>query len=128
MTLIAPAANAVITQNDPSLAGRCSPDATTRGYGYVIDFSWNLPPDLTHVKRYELVLQHDTTGIPIVFNATSFQYLACNAFVIDNNLFNWHWQVSALNNGKKVIAVSAPSPFFSFALCRLASNALCNAP
>jgi hypothetical protein len=131
MTLSAPAANAVIAQNDSSLAARGCTFDSTHGWGYAIDFSWNAPPNLKGVKRYELVLQRGTAS-PMVFDvpgsaATSFTDVACNNFVIDQNLTGWHWQVSALNNGKKVIAISEQRPL-EFAPCRLADGSACNAP
>jgi hypothetical protein len=131
MTLNLPAANAVIAQNDSSLSARgCIFDAA-RGWGYAIDFSWNSPPSLKGVKRYELVLQQGTAA-PLVFDVpgsttTSFIDVACNSFVIDGNLAGWHWQVSALNTGKKVIAISEQRPL-EFAACRLADTSACNAP
>jgi hypothetical protein len=131
MTLSAPTANVVIPQNDSSLSTRgCTLDPA-RGWGYAIDFSWNSPPNLKGVKRYELVLQRGNAA-PLVFDipgstTTSFSDVACNSFVIDNNLTGWHWQVSALNTGKKVIAISEQRPL-EFAACRLADNSACSAP
>ena len=124
MALNLPVSGAVITQND-SLTG-CTFDAT-RGYGFVIDFSW-IKPQLKGLKQFRLVLQHGTAtpALDVIVAGTSFQYLACNAFVIDGNTSGWLWQVSALNNGKKVIALSEQRPL-SFGLCRV-SGLPCSAP
>ena len=124
LTLNTPASSAVIAQNDSSTG--CTFNAN-RGYGFVNNFSWT-DPQLKGVHRYELVLQHgaSTPALDVIVTGTSYQDLACNAFVIDNNLSNWHWQVSALNNGKKVIALSEQRPL-SFAPC-LVSGVPCSAP
>ena len=126
MALNLPASGAEITQNDQSLSSRCPANANS-GYGFVIDFSW-INPQLKGLKRYELVLQHGTAtpALDVIVAGTSFQYLACNAFVIDGNTSGWQWQVSALNNGKKVIALSEQRPL-SFGLCRV-SGLPCSAP
>jgi len=126
LALTTPAADAVIVQNDPSTG--CTLDAN-RGYGFVINFSW-VNPQLKGLKRYELVVQRTGSALAaldVIVTGTSFQWRACNAFVIDGNLTDWHWQVTALNNGAKVIARSEQRAF-SFATCRLATGAVCSAP
>ena len=126
LTLIAPAPVAIIVQNDP-LTG-CALDAN-RGYGFEIDFSW-VNAQLKGVKRYELVVQRTGStlaALDVIVTATSFRFRSCQGFVIDGNLTGWHWQVTALNNGTKVIAISELRPF-SFAPCRLATGAVCSAP
>ena len=126
LALITPLANAVIVQNDPSTG--CTLDAN-RGYGTVINFSW-VNPHLKGVKRYRLVVQRtgaSSAALDVIVTGTSFRWLSCNGFVIDFNLTGWHWQVTALNNGTKVIAISELRPF-SFAPCRLATGAVCSAP
>ena len=125
LALIAPTSGAIIVQNDPSTG--CSADAN-RGYGFVVDFSW-VNPQLKGVKRYRLVVQHGSApaALDVIVTATSFRWVVCNGFVIDGNRTGWHWQVTALNNGTKVIAISELRPF-SFAPCRLATGAVCSAP
>ena len=125
LALTTPAADAVIVQNDQSTG--CTLDAN-RGYGFVINFSW-VNPQLKGLKRYELVVQHgaNSAALDVIVTATSYRWLNCNAFVIDTNLTGWHWQVRALNNGTKVIAISEQRAF-SFATCRLATGAVCSAP
>ena len=126
LALIAPAAGANIVQNDPSTG--CALDAN-RGYGFVINFSW-VNAQLKGVKRYEPVVQDGSAPAAldvIVTNGTNHRWVVCNGFVIDRNLAGWHWQVTALNNGTKVIAISELRPF-SFAPCRLATGAVCSAP
>ena len=128
ITLVAPAAGAVVTQNDPSLATKCPANAT-RGLGYVIEFSWKAV-GLANVAGFQVVMQHGS-GTPIVLDVdgsttTSLSALSCNTFVIDNNLTGWHWQVNALNNGKQVV-VSSQQRAFTFGPCRLANGTPCNA-
>ena len=126
LALTTPAADAVIVQNDPSTG--CTLDAN-RGYGFVINFSW-VNPQLKGVKRYRLVVQRTgstSAALDVIVTATSFRWVVCNGFVIDGNRTGWHWQVTALNNGTKVIAISELRPF-SFAPCRLATGAVCSAP
>ena len=126
LTLNAPVSVVPVTQNDSTLG--CNFDSN-RGYGYAIDFSWTAPP-IKNLHRYELVLQHvggTSPALDVVVTGTSYRLLACNAFVIDTNLTNWYWQVSALNNGHKVLALSEQRAL-SFAPCRLAGGFLCNAP
>ena len=128
LTLNLPLSAATVTQNDSATASLgCTFDAN-RGYGFVIDFSWTAP-QVKVLKHYELVLQHGTStpALDVIVTGTSYRDLACNAFVIDGNLTGWHWQVSALGNGKKVVALSESRPL-SFAQCRLASTAPCSAP
>ena len=126
LALIAPASGAIIVQNDQSTG--CSADAN-RGYGFVIDFSW-VNPQLKGLKRYRLVVQDGSAPAAldvIVTNGTNHRWVVCNGFVIDGNLTGWHWQVTALNNGTKVIAISELRAF-GFAPCRLATGAACSAP
>ena len=130
ITLVTPAANAIVTQNDPVLATQCPANAA-RGTGYVIEFSWTLPSDVSQFKRYQVVLQHGSS-IPIELDVdgastTSFTHLSCNSFVIDTNLSGWHWQVNALGNGDKVVA-SSEQRALTFGPCRLADATPCNAP
>jgi hypothetical protein len=47
--------------------------------------------------------------------------------IIDNNLTAWHWHVTALDNGKKVVATSEQRAI-TFGPCRLANGTTCNAP
>ena len=124
LALTTPAADAVIVQNDPSTG--CTLDAN-RGYGFVINFSW-VNPQLKGLKRYELVVQRTGStlaALDVIVTGTSYRWLNCNAFVIDSNLTGWHWQVRALNNGTKVIAISELRAF-SFASCRLADTTACH--
>ena len=127
LTLTAPGSGATIVQNDPTIG--CTLDAN-RGYGYAIDFSW-VNPQLKGVKRYRLVVQHGSAPAVldvIVPIGTTYRWVPpCGSFVIDSNLTGWHWQVTALNNGTKVIASSEQRPF-SFAPCRLVDTTPCNAP
>jgi hypothetical protein len=130
IALVAPAANAIVTQNDPALATKC-PAGSPRGNGYDLEFSWTGPADLARVDHFEVVLQHGTS-IPIVFEvddatATSLSALQCNTFVTDTNRGGWHWQVKALDNGKKVLA-SSEQRSFTFGPCQLANGTACNAP
>ncbi len=129
LTLVTPAANAVVTQNDPALKTACTASAT-RGLGYDIEFSWTVPTGLATLSGFQLVMQHGSST-PIVLDldgatTTSFSNLSCNTFVIDNNLSGWHWQVNAIGNGKQVL-VTSERRAFSFGPCRLANGSPCNA-
>ena len=124
LSLNLPAANEVVAQNVSGTGCIADPN---RGSGFIIDFSWT-DPQLKGVHRYELVLQHvGGTGptLDVIVTGTSFHYATCS-FVIPNNESNWYWQVSALNNGHKVLAQSVQRPL-SFAPCLVGSTP-CSAP
>jgi hypothetical protein len=124
--LLSPAPNVVITQNDPTTG--CTDDAT-RGFGYMIQFEWSDSKTLRGKQTYTLTVQH-AGSLPDTFDglkSTTFDDLACNFFVIDQNLSNWTWQVNVINAKGRVLGTSEQRPF-SFAPCRLASGQACNAP
>ncbi len=133
ITLVTPVSGATIQQNDSALAGTCTLDPN-RGYGFSVAYDWDAP--LVKQKggftafggSYHLVVQHgaSTPALDVTVTTSSYTDLACNTFVIDNNLADWHWRVTAVKGGK-VVADSGPRSF-SFAQCRLASTAPCSAP
>jgi len=124
LSLNLPSASAVVVQNDPATTG-CAANATSLGFsGFVIDFSWTAP-QVKGVHRYEVVMQHGNSPRAldvIVTTGTSYHWDACSSYVIDANLSDWHWQVTALGNGgHKALAISEARPI-SFAACRLADG------
>jgi Tol biopolymer transport system component len=127
IALSTPPAHATIVQNDPSTG--CSPKATW-GYGHVVHFAWTAPL-LEGLSGYQLVVRHVGALNPAVdvrVATPSFTWSACNAFVADPNLDNWHWQVTALDEANRVIAVSEQRAV-RFLPCRLADGkTACSAP
>ena len=127
ITLSSPPAGAKIVQDDPSTG--CPPNAT-RGYGQVVHFAWT-GLSLEGLSGYRLVVRHIDAIYPaldVPVATPSFAWTACNAFVADPNLDNWHWQVTALDKADRVIAVSEQRAI-SFLPCRLADGTTpCSAP
>lgn len=124
--LIAPAPNAVIVQNDPSTGCALDP---TRGYGNAGRFEWSAPA-ADGVSAYRLVLARLGASYPVLdvrTTATSYTWTSCHSFVIDANLGEWRWQVTALGVGGQPVAVSKWRAL-SFAPCRLAGGSACYAP
>lgn len=125
ITLRKPAASAVIVQND--LAIGCTDDAT-RGRGFKLAFRWSgkKPPNFGH---YELQVQHDNSPplLDLSMTKRKFVDVACNSFVIDSNLVNWHWQVTVFDAVGGILETSEQRPF-SFGACRLSNGQACNAP
>lgn len=127
IALSTPPAGAPIVQNDPSTG--CSPNAAW-GYGHVVKFAWTAPL-LEGVSGYQLVVRHIDAlnpALDVRVATPSFTWTACNAFVTDPNLDNWHWQVTALDMANGVIAVSEQRAI-RFLPCRLADGkTACSAP
>lgn len=125
VTLTTPVADAVITQNDPTIKCPLNP---TFGYGYKIVFQWAgaKPVNFGH---YHLRVQH-TGSVPVIDQNLKRQrrrLKQCDSFVIDSNLNNWIWQVTTFDNAGNVLDVSEQRSF-SFAPCRLSNGQACNAP
>jgi hypothetical protein len=80
---------------------------------------------------YELVVQHIGAEFPlldVMVSTRTYTHTNCNAFVIDANLANWQWHVTARSGGNGVIVDSGPRSF-RFAPCRLADRTRpCSAP
>jgi dipeptidyl aminopeptidase/acylaminoacyl peptidase len=127
IALSAPPAGAAIVQNDPSSG--CPYDAT-RGYGSIVKFAWTAL-SLEGLSGYRLVVRHIDAIYPaldVKVATSSFIWTACNGFVADHNLGNWHWQVTALDKADRVIAVSEQRAI-TFLPCRLADGETpCSAP
>ena len=127
ITLTSPAADVVITQNDPAIG--CSLNAS-RGYGFRIVFDWTSPPLKNNGSTYTLQLQHVGAVFPITLDGlttTTYDLTDCNTFVIDSNLSNWYWTVSYVRANGTVGYVTEQRPF-RFAPCRLSTGEACNAP
>ncbi len=126
--LVAPAPGATVLQNDPATG--CSTSARPlAGYGWTVTFEW-AAPEMAEVAAYELIVQHVGAIYPVVdvrVSDLSFTQTACAAFVVDCNLTDWHWQVTALDSAERVIATSRQG-WFSFMPCRLDDGTPCRAP
>jgi hypothetical protein len=122
VTLVKPAANKVIAQN--TLGNSC-PSDPTRGSGYRINFKWKYskPPNFNHFHLHVQRMGSPAT-VDVDLATKTFKLNACNSVVIDSDLANWDWQVTAFDNSGAVLATSAPGPF-SFAPCRLPNGAAC---
>jgi len=116
VTLRKPAANAVITQNDPTIG--CLPNATF-GAGFKLRFGWS-PTTASNFSHYRLVVQHGSSPPTIDedLHQHRFKELDCAAFVIDSNLSGWHWQVTTFDAAGNLLETSELRPF-SFAPCRI---------
>ena len=130
--LLAPVANAEIVQNDPALATVCT-DAglnATHGYGFRITFDWTDYLPATKVKNYTLEFHHGLSDPPLLVDTTAstYDYIACNAFVIDTNVSDWHWTVTVVGKGQTVPVQNPESRAFTFSLCRLSNLSPCIAP
>ncbi|HXU55739.1 MAG TPA: hypothetical protein VN744_09905 [Casimicrobiaceae bacterium] len=122
VTLRKPAANAVITQNDPTIGCALNP---TYGYGYKIRFGWS-PTTVPNFGHYHLVVQHGSSppAIDEDLHHHRLKDLGCGTFVIDSNLSGWHWQVTTFDGNGNLVETSELRSF-SFAPCRLSSGAAC---
>jgi len=131
VALIAPAANAVIVQNDPALATICTNAGqnATSGYGFRVTFDWSAYRPAKKVAFYTVELRHGSSS-PISLDTagqeTTLDYIACNNFVIDTNLSNWTWNVIVQGTGK-LVQDPEHRPIH-FGACRLPDNSVCNAP
>jgi hypothetical protein len=116
-TLIAPAADAAIPQNNPESG--CAFHSSAGG-GYRIDFDWEDVSAPAGLARYEIYAKRDQSIIPIVDTVTQssdYVHVACSAYVADANLEGWTWRVRAVDrNGRFSDWVERP---FSYAPCRI---------
>jgi hypothetical protein len=130
VTLIAPAADVVIVQNDPALQTICSGINPAYGNGFRITFDWTDYEPVSKVKTYTVELHHGATIFSTSLDTTgaesTYDYIACGNFVTDSNLTGWYWQV--IVNGKGPAVQDPEQRPFSFAPCRLADGSACNAP
>ena len=98
-----------------------------RGHGFAIRFSWEPAPSDRPIERYELQWRRgEFTGFePVVATTDKFyDFVACQAFVIDANLEGWFWRVRAVDVDGK-IGHWSPLTEFAFAPCRLAGGGPC---
>jgi hypothetical protein len=89
-----PRAEVPIRQNDPTTGCGFSP---THGYGFQVSFTWSPVPE---AARYHIVLHHVGSEFPVldeVVDSTAYLLMQCNAYVIDENRFGWHWSVAGLS-------------------------------
>jgi len=116
VTLRKPAANAVITQNDPTIGCPANP---TFGAGFKIRFGWS-PTTAPNFSYYHLVVQHGSSPPAIDEDVRRHKFLDldCAAFVVDSNLSGWHWQVTTFDAAGNLLETSELRPF-SFAPCRV---------
>ena len=119
--LTAPANGGQFLQNDASIG--CA-DHPTRGRGMRLAFDWEDVPGAT---RYDIELRHTGSAFPAVRYAvgeSSYETVACNAFVIDANLENWAWRVAAVGATESDVLWSEER-VYRFAPCRLADATPC---
>jgi hypothetical protein len=124
VTLLRPQTNRVIAQNVAS--GLC-PNDPTHGSGYGINFRWTMsakPPNLDHFNLHVQHVGSPVAALDVNLTARRYRLLVCNEPVIDSDLANWFWQVTAFDNAGAVLGTSEQRPF-SFAPCRLLNGTAC---
>jgi hypothetical protein len=120
-----PLDGALLEQNDPATGCIAHP---TRGYGFRLAFDWE---DVAGADRYLVRFKRNGAPYAVIEHSTTestFNGLFCNAFVIDQNLSNWVWRVSALANGADSLATDTlwtEVRNYGFKPCRLASGVAC---
>lgn len=128
VTLLAPNAGALFTQNDTTIGCPAHP---ARGSGFRLQFDWQDVPGAT---RYAIHLKADSARYPVLnqdVSRSDVDFSMCNAFVIDRNLDGWLWRVAAIRD---VAGSTVPDTLWSeerrygFTPCRLANGAPCYAP
>jgi hypothetical protein len=125
---IAPSANAVIPQNDPTIG---CPAASTYGAGFAISFAWKVRLR-DGVQAVELLAQRRGAPLAMVherigdLDQGSLTFRSCGSFVVDANLAGWYWAIRLID-AQGNAGAWAESPF-GFAPCRLDGGAACNAP
>lgn len=94
ITLLSPAQDAVLRQNDPSTG---CPANSSRGYGTRLDLDWTAASHPSGVE-YEVRVQKIGARLALidtVTSATDLTRISCGAYIIDTNLRDWQWQVRA---------------------------------
>lgn len=128
ITLISPAANVVILQND--VATGCPP-TPTHPYGYLINFAWSESRPLKNGHTYTVQMQHAGSLFPVVvqegLTTSTYAFVNCASFIIDSNLSNWSWEVIRVRADDSFVRESAQRPF-SFGPCRVLGGGACSAP
>lgn len=126
-TLLMPINNAVVKQSDP--ASGCSANPT-RGYGWRILFDWTDSTSPNGIQGYQLYVIDSGAAIPGIDTyvaKSESNEIACNSFVIDQNLQGWQWRVRAQDN-RGNYSDWTPWSTFQYAPCRLANGTACYAP
>lgn len=116
-TLLAPDADAVIPQNDPT-AG-CAFDGS-RGAGFRIAFDWADVSASAGPARYEIRMQNEDASLPAVNTITEtsdYVHLACSTYVVEHFLEGWVWKVRAIDRTGQVGEWAERR--LSFAPCRI---------
>jgi hypothetical protein len=125
ITLISPAANVVIAQNDPATG---CPATATHPYGYTITFNWSDSRSLRNGATYTVQMQRAGATFPIVvqegLTTSTYVFTDCNGFIIDSNLSNWSWEVIRFRGNGALATESAQRPF-SFGPCRVSGGGAC---
>lgn len=120
-----PLPKARIPQNVSTLGCAAHP---TAGSGFGIVFRWMpipswRPDRAIGIRGYRLRVQHQDAPNPALdvtlagASSTSYRWVSCNSFVIDSNLDDWIWSVTAVDSEGHVVASSHSS--FLFLPCRL---------
>jgi hypothetical protein len=125
ITLLSPAANVVIAQNDPATG---CPATATHPYGYTITFNWSDSRSLRNGATYTVQMQRAGATFPIVvqegLTTSTYVFTDCNGFIIDSNLSNWSWEVIRFRGSGALATESAQRPF-SFGPCRVSGGGAC---
>lgn len=125
--LLIPIENLVITQNNPNIG--CPPNPT-RGFGYSIFFDWTDSISPNGISGYHVFVQRQGSPLPLIDTFvinSEFEFINCNGFVADFNLFDWEWTVQAQDNLGN-LSNSSDTGLFQFEQCRLGDGTPCNAP
>jgi hypothetical protein len=125
ITLLSPAANVVIAQNDSATG---CPATATHPYGYTITFAWSDSRSLRNGATYTVQMQRAGATFPIVvqegLTTSTYAFTDCNGFIIDSNLSNWSWEVIRFRGNGALATESAQRPF-SFGPCRVSGGGAC---
>lgn len=124
--LLEPINNQGIEQNNPDIG---CPFLENFGFGSQIFFDWTDSESPNGIAGYEIFVIGGNAVFPIVdtfVTESEFTRTSCNSFVIDSNLENWTWNVTAVDNEGNMSEVSETG-VFRFEECRLEGDVPCNA-
>jgi len=124
--LIEPIDNQAIKQNNPDIG---CPFSENFGFGHEIFFDWTDSESPNGIVGYEIFAIGGNAIFPIIHTfatESEFTDTSCNSFVIDANLENWTWNVTAVDNQGNKSEVSE-TKVFRFEECRLEGGVPCNA-
>ena len=115
-TLLGPAMDAVIAQND---APGCPFDVRF-GAGFQIPFDWADVTTPVGLSGYEILVQREGAALPAVnrsVQVSEYLHLDCTTYVADQLLDAWVWKVRAVDRRGQFSEWAERR--FSFAPCRI---------